>query len=295
MQPKEFLIKLNVCPGLGIMSKYRVWQAAASRYEFDDLVSLLEIAEIHRSSRTRFLNFWHAQETETAYQRNRQMPLVTLIDAAYPEALRETACPPLVLYFMGNLHLLKTTCLAVVGARQMSNYAPKSLATLLPPVIKHQVTIVSGLARGVDGLSHEMALQYSGNTIAVIGNGLNRVYPQEHSHLQRLIKRHGLVISEYPLDAPSLPHHFVERNRLIAGLSKACLVVEARHKSGSLITANIALKENRNVLAVPGPINSCLSQGCNELITVGARPVLTANDILEELNNRFYQLTNALD
>lgn len=292
MHPKEFLIRLNVCHGLGIVSKYRVWQVAAQRYEFNNLAEVLEIAGINQANRTRFLNYWNSHETELQYQRNRQMPLMTLMDPMYPTSLKQIDCPPLVLYFMGNPQLLNTTCLAVVGARKMSPYAQKSLLTLLPPVVKRHITIVSGLARGVDGLSHEITLQHHGNTIAVIGNGINRVYPREHQRLQRLVKRHGLVISEYPLDEPSLPHHFVERNRIIAGLSQACLVVEARHQSGSLITANIALKENRNVLAVPGPINSSLSQGCNELITVGARPILTANDILEELNNRFYQVTD---
>lgn len=292
MQPKEFLIRLNVCHGLGVMSKYRLWRVAAERYEFENLVQLLEIAGINHANRHRFLKYWNLSETERAYQRNRQMPLITLMDPGYPEMLKQTDCPPLVLYFMGDPALLNTKCLAVVGARQMSNYARSSLLSLLPPVIKRQVTVVSGLARGVDGLSHEITLKKAGKTIAVIGNGLNRTYPREHTHLQRLIKRHGLVISEYPLDEPSLPHHFVERNRIIAGLSQACLVVEARQQSGSLITVNLALKENRNVLAVPGPINSSLSQGCNELIAAGARPILTANDILEELNNRFFEIAD---
>lgn len=290
MQPKEFLIKLNVCQGLGIISKYRLWKIAAERYEFDDLKTLTEIAEINDRVRQRFLSAWSSPETEIAYQRNRQMPVITIVDSAYPELLKRIYCPPLVLYFMGNRDLLKTTCLAVVGARQMTSYANDSLQQLLPTIIKRRVTVVSGLARGVDGLSHELTLHYGGQTIAVVGNGLNRVYPPEHDHLQRLIKRHGLLISEYPLDTPSLPHHFVERNRIIAGLAEACLVVEARKRSGSLITANLALKENRNVLAVPGPITSAQSFGCNELIVSGARPILNAQDILEELGNRFYKL-----
>lgn len=290
MQPKEFLLRLNVCKGLGVVSKTRIWQAAAERYDFEDLAAITQVAGVTGHLRERFLASWSSPETEVGFQRNRQMPYLTIIDQAYPELLKRIACPPLVLYFMGNPHLLKTTCLAVVGARKMTKYANQSLQQLLPPVIRRQVTIVSGLARGVDGLSHQITLANGGQTIAVVGNGLNRIYPPEHDHLQRQVKRHGLIISEYPLDSPSLPHHFVERNRIIAGLCQACLVVEARQRSGSLITANIALKENRNVLAVPGPINSDLSLGCNELITVGARPILSAKDILEELDNRFYKL-----
>ena len=292
MQPKEFLIKLNVCRGLGIISKYRLWEIAAERYEFDDMATLTRIANINGKVRERFLSAWSSQKTEKAYQRNRQMPLITIVDGLYPELLKQIYCQPLVLDFMGNRHLLKSSCLAVVGARQMTSYAQQSLQQLLPPVIQRHITIVSGLARGVDGLSHKITLQHGGQTIAVVGNGLNRVYPPEHDRLQRQIKRHGLLLSEYPLDTPSLPHHFVERNRIIAGLADACLIVEARKRSGSLITANLALKENRNVLAIPGPINSEQSLGCNELIASGARPILNANDILEELGNRFYKLQN---
>ncbi|WP_251546703.1 DNA-processing protein DprA [Limosilactobacillus caecicola] len=289
MQPKEFLLRLNVCPGLGLVSKQRIWQVAAERYEFDDIAALTQLANLSARSRAKFLTNWSSPETEMTFQRNWQMPFITIIDAAYPELLKSIYCPPLVMYFMGDLTLLTTTCLAVVGARKMTQYARESLTQLLPTIIQHRITVVSGLARGVDGLSHQITLANHGKTIAVIGSGLNRVYPPEHDHLQRQIKRHGLLLSEYPLDSAPLPHHFVERNRIIAGLAQACLVVEARRKSGSLITANLALQENRNVLAIPGPINSDLSTGCNELIAVGARPVMSAQDILGELNNRFYQ------
>lgn len=291
MQPKEFLLRLNVSRGIGIVSKYQLWKVAAERYEFNDVATLTLIAGITGRRREEFLRSWASPSVEEAFQRNSQMPYITLIDSKYPELLRNMYCPPLVLYYMGNISLLKTRCLAVVGTRQMSNYADKALRYLLPPVVHHQVTIVSGLARGVDGLSHQIALDHDGKTIAVVANGLNRVYPPGHDHLQRLIKRHGLVISEYPLDSPSLPHQFVERNRIIAGLSQACLVVEARKRSGSLITASIALQENRNVLAVPGQIDNILSAGCNELIAGGARPVLDAADILEELQNCFYSVS----
>lgn len=288
MQPKEFLLRLNVCRGLGMLSKDQLWRVAAERYEFNDIATLTSIAGFTGARRDKFLENWASKSVEEAYQRNRQMPFVTIVDREYPDLLRNMYCPPLVLYFMGNVNLLKSTCLAVVGARQMSNYAKNALQQLLPPVVHRHVTVVSGLARGVDGLSHQITLNHDGKTIAVVGNGLNRVYPPEHDHLQRMVKRHGLIISEYPLDAPSLPHHFIERNRIIAGLSQACLVVEARKKSGSLVTSAIALQENRNVLAIPGPIDSELSVGCNELIAIGARPVMTANDILDELHNQFY-------
>lgn len=142
---------------------------------------------------------------------------------------------------------------------------------------------MSGLARGVDGAAHRLTLKHAGKAIAVIGNGLDRIYPRENTDLQNMIMHSGLLLTEYPLGTAPLPFHFPERNRIIAGLSTACLVVEARQKSGSLITANIAVQENRNVLAVPGSILQPLSKGCNELIAQGARPALDASDILEEL------------
>ncbi|MCI5813102.1 MAG: DNA-protecting protein DprA [Lactobacillus sp.] len=241
MQPKEFLVRLNVCRGIGIVSKYQLWKVAAERYEFNDVATLTLVAGITGHRREQFLKSWASQSVEEAYQRNRHMPFITIIDSKYPEILRNMYCPPLVLYFMGDIRLLQSKCLAVVGARKMSSYAQKALLNLLPPVIHQKTTIVSGLARGVDGLSHQIALNHEGKTVAVVANGLNRVYPPEHDRLQRMIKRHGLIVSEYPLDTPSLPHQFVERNRIIAGLSQACLIVEARKKSGSLITVNIAL------------------------------------------------------
>lgn len=149
-------------------------------------------------------------------------------------------------------------------------------------MIQQQLVLVSGLAKGVDGLTHQLALKHHGKTIAVIGNGLDISYPSCNRALQTQIAHAGLLLSEYPLESRPLKYHFPLRNRIIAGLCKTVLVVEARHHSGSLITANLALQENRNVLALPGRINDINSTGCNELIAAGAKPVLNSNDILEE-------------
>ncbi len=156
------------------------------------------------------------------------------------------------------------------------------MTQLLPNVIQQKLILVSGLAKGVDGLSHQLALKHHGKTIAVIGNGLDISYPSCNRALQTQIAHAGLLLSEYPLESRPLKYHFPLRNRIIAGLCQTVLVVEARHHSGSLITANLALQENRNVLALPGRINDIYSTGCNELIAAGAKPVLNSNDILEE-------------
>ncbi len=181
-----------------------------------------------------------------------------------------------------TLSLLNTQSLAVVGARQMTSYGEATLKGILPVIIKRGITVISGLAAGVDGLSHEITLKNQGKTIGVIGSGIDQVYPRNHQYLQRAVAEQGLVISEYGLGEEPIAWHFPERNRIIAGLAETLLVVEAKKRSGSLITANIALEENRNVCAIPGRIDAPLSLGCNQLIAAGAKPITEAKDLLDE-------------
>lgn len=287
MLERDFLLRLHLCPHLGLISKYRLWLVAHESGEFGNLKLLTQQAKLSMRTADYFVNHFRDKEVDRLLNQNNNVPYVCLLDDDYPQCLKECYCPPLVLYYEGQRNLLASPHkLAVVGARNMTNYGKTALKRLLVNVIKSKVVIVSGLARGVDGTAHRLTLAQGGKAIAVIGNGLDRFYPRENADLQREIAKDGLVLSEYPLGAKPLPFHFPERNRIIAGLAQACLVVEARKKSGSLITANIAVQENRNVLAVPGSILQPLSQGCNELIGEGARPALTANDILEELRIR---------
>ena len=219
------------------------------------------------------------------YQKEGVVPLV-LGDAAYPEGLVETHKPALVLFCQGDLTLLKRLALAVVGSRKMTAYGQEALESFLPEVAK-KLVIVSGLANGIDCVSHQIAMEEQGKTIAVIGTGLGQVYPDNHAKLQSQIARDHLLVSALPYHAGAKRWHFPYRNEIIAGLSAACLVVEAGHKSGSLITANYALQANRDVFAVPGPINQPLSRGTNELIQAGAKLILTSQDILEEYSHLF--------
>ena len=205
-------------------------------------------------------------------------------DALYPKRLKEIYLPPVVLFYKGRLELFNRLSIGIVGARNHTPYSKEALEYLLPDILERKVSIISGLARGVDSLAHQLTLDLKGETIAVIGNGINVTYPKENKALYDAIGRKGLILSEYPLDSPPLKFHFPYRNRIIAGLSHGLCVIEARLHSGSLITANVALSENRQLFALPGNITSEYSKGTNELITAGAFPIRNANDILDSLH-----------
>ena len=205
-------------------------------------------------------------------------------DALYPKRLKEIYLPPVVLFYKGRLELFNRLSIGIVGARDHTEYSKEALEYLLPDILERKVSIISGLARGVDSLAHQLTLDLNGETIAVIGNGINICYPKENQSLYDAIGKKGLILSEYPLDSPPLKFHFPYRNRIIAGLSHGLCVIEAKLHSGSLITANVALSENRQVFALPGNITSEYSKGTNELITAGAFPIRNANDILDSLH-----------
>ena len=205
-------------------------------------------------------------------------------DALYPKRLKEIYLPPVVLFYKGRLELFNRLSIGIVGARNHTPYSKEALEFLLPDILDRKVSIISGLARGVDSLAHQITLELNGETIAVIGNGINICYPKENQSLYDAIGKKGLILSEYPLDSLPLKFHFPYRNRIIAGLSHGLCVIEAKLHSGSLITANVALSENRQVFALPGNITSEYSKGTNELITAGAFPIRNANDILDSLH-----------
>lgn len=205
-------------------------------------------------------------------------------DALYPKRLKEIYLPPVVLFYKGRLELFNRLSIGIVGARNHTPYSKEALEYILPDILERKVSIISGLARGVDSLAHQLTLDLNGETIAVIGNGINICYPKENQSLYDTIGSKGLILSEYPLDSPPLKFHFPYRNRIIAGLSHGLCVIEAKLHSGSLITANVALSENRQVFALPGNITSEYSKGTNELIIAGAFPIRNANDILDSLH-----------
>lgn len=210
--------------------------------------------------------------------------LLTIRDPGYPELLREVHDPPPVLYIKGELLAGDRWAVAVVGTRRVTSYGRQVVERLVGELARAGLTIVSGLARGVDGVAHRVALDAGGRTIAVLGSGLDRIYPAEHSALARDIAASGAVVSEFPLGTPPDALNFPRRNRIISGLAMGTLVIEAGETSGALITADFALEQGREVFAVPGSILSAASAGPNRLIQEGAKLVTCAQDILEELN-----------
>ena len=208
--------------------------------------------------------------------------LVTFGDVEYPSLLREIFDPPGVLYCYGRVEALEGPAVAVVGSRTPTPYGRAVAERLAEDLASRGVVVVSGLARGIDTAAHWGALK-GGRTVAVLGSGLENMYPQEHEKLGDRIAESGAVVSEFPLATVPLPHNFPRRNRIISGLSRALVVVEAAENSGSLISAKLALEQNREVLAVPGNITSNRSRGANGLIKAGAKLVEGWEDIAEEL------------
>ncbi|MFG6464232.1 DNA-processing protein DprA [Roseateles sp. DXS20W] len=210
--------------------------------------------------------------------------LLTLGDPDYPAQLLATADPPLLLWLQGRRELLSTPSLAIVGSRNPTAQGGDNARAFARALARAGYTIVSGLALGVDAAAHEGALDAAGATVAVVGTGLDQVYPRRNEKLAgRLLAGGGLIVSEYSLGTPVLPANFPKRNRIIAGLTRGCLVVEAAVQSGSLITARQAAEAGREVFAIPGSIHSPQARGCHALIRQGAKLVESAEDVLEEL------------
>ena len=222
-----------------------------------------------------------------------QRRILSLADPDYPASLLNTEDPPLMLYAMGHSAawepgaLDAMRCVAIVGSRNPTPQGAINAREFGSALAQAGLTVVSGLALGVDGAAHQGALQGAGGgsiaTVAVVGTGLDRVYPKSHLDLAKQIAAQGLLLSEYPLGTPPMAAHFPQRNRIISGLSLGTLVVEAALQSGSLITARLALEQGKDVFAIPGSIHSTQSRGCHALIKQGAKLVESAQDILEEL------------
>jgi DNA processing protein len=213
--------------------------------------------------------------------------VVTLLDEAYPPLLRELPDPPLALHFVGNPSLLRRPSVSIVGSRRCTPYGVNAAEQLARQLASTGLAIVSGLARGIDSAAHTAALEAGGTTIAVLGTGIDVVYPRSNLRLFRRIAEQGVIVTELAPGAPPKPEHFPVRNRIISGLSHGTVIVEATSRSGSLITARLAAEQNREVFAVPGSIFFAGSEGPNRLIQYGAKLVHDANDVLEELPGEF--------
>ncbi len=285
---RERLILLHECPGIG-------WNTLAKMMQFDptltsiytlspqQLIHAFQIPPYVASSLYRSLHSPTLQNNLSMYKK-RGIQVITYFDDEYPDLLKEIYRPPWVLYCKGDISLLKAKRqLAVVGTRKPTAYGRKTTRQLVQELVAHDFVITSGLARGIDYEAHIAAINAGGKTIAVIAGGFNHIYPREHRSLAERIGKDHLIVSEYPPWMRPEKYQFPERNRIISGLNYGTLVVEARKRSGSLITASMALEEGRIVFSVPGPIDHEESQGTNRLIQEGASPVMSIYDILAEI------------
>lgn len=218
--------------------------------------------------------------------------VIVLDDGVYPQLLRETDDPPIVLYVRGEWqNCTDNPCVAFVGSRRASTYGVNAAEMLARELARKGVTIVSGLARGIDAAAHRAAIEVGGKTVAVVGTGIDTVYPREHKLLvNNILDSGGAIVSQFPLETPPLPENFPYRNRIISGLSLGVVIVEATERSGSLITARLAIEQNREVFAVPGNITSSNSYGTNYLIkSAGAKLVQQWQDVAAEMPQEIAQ------
>lgn len=220
----------------------------------------------------------------------KNIKIITVLDEEYPKYLKNIQDKPMVLYIKGQIKTEDQISLAIVGSRKSTYYGKWACEKFVKELSEIGVTIISGLALGIDTIAHRIALDSGTRTIAVLGNGIDDIYPKNNKKLSEDIEKNGAVISEFPLGTPPLPYNFPRRNRIISGMSLGTIVIEAQEKSGSLITAYHALDQGKSVFAVPGNINSLFSSGTNRLIKDGAIPLLTIDDILEDI----YQLKNLI-
>jgi len=282
---RELLIGLNLIPQLtpkrakvlfGAFSSFQaIWEAPASR--FSSIFGSSVIGEAVASARSE-----KAIDEELAKAEELRIRIVTLVDQDYPSLLREIDDPPLVLYVAGELPIDTSKAIAIVGTRRASRYGNLVAGRFASQLALRGIAIISGLAAGIDSAAHQGALDVGGRTVAVLGSGLDCLYPKRNRALFDRIVAEGSAISEYPLGTKPAKWTFPQRNRIISGLSRGVIVVQAPERSGALITARLALEQGREVFAVPGNITSIVSAGTNRLIKYGAKLVDKVEEILDE-------------
>lgn len=282
---------LSLIPGLGPAGAARLLGHFGSpdKVLAADLKELAAVEGIRRNQLEGFgrLDEWRQLAArQLAGMRQIGGEVLVFSDSRYPEQLREIPDPPLVLYALGNVSLLGSHCVAMVGSRSATTYGRRAAWLLAENLTASGVTVVSGMALGIDSEAHNGALKNGGTTIAVLGSGLDVVYPMQNRPLYDQLRTKGLLLSEYPLGTRPDGFRFPARNRIIAGLSQGVVVVEAARKSGSLITAQLALDFGREIFAVPGQIDSMNCEGAHWLLQEGAKLVASGRDILEELQLR---------
>jgi DNA processing protein len=287
MDERPFWLGFHLIPGIGAARIARLieafgslsaaWEADLGAFRDAGINEKAAKALIERRSRIDLDREWNRLSKDN-------VSLLTLIDDSYPSLLREIPNPPPVLYIKGDIQQADESAIGVVGTRRMTRYGGEMARRLSSGLAAAGVTIVSGLARGIDGIAHREALDAGGRTLAVLGCGVDRIYPPEHKRLAAEVIESGALISQFPLGTDPDAHNFPERNRLISGMSLGVLVVEAPIKSGALITSSYAADQGRTVFAVPGSALSSASDGPHQLLRDGAVLAATVDDVLQELN-----------
>lgn len=278
--------RLNQLKGLNHQGRIKVMSEIMNHHEKSYTIhDIATIAEVAPQNLKRFRRSYDSllSRSERVYQNYLKENFITYFDDSYPQVLREIYHPPALLFYKGQLNLLQTPCISMVGSREATFYGKRVVNYLVPAIVAEGYTLVSGLAKGIDSCVHRATIAANGATIAVIGNGLDIVYPKENELLQQEISDKQLIISEYPRGSKPRKEHFPQRNRIIAGLSAGLCVIEAKERSGSLITAQLALDMGREVFAVPGQMMTEQSKGCHDLINDGAKAITCAKDIFDEL------------
>ena len=283
----KYLLALNAHPKIGSQTLKKILAA----FDYPELVWRFPAQKLKTKLEEKYINLVfearanYDPDDESDKLKKLDLGYMTMYDESYPRQLLELPDCPAILYIKGDYNVLKAISLGVVGSRKYTNYGKKSAYDLSRKCAENGLTIISGLALGIDTFAHQAALDAGGKTIAVLGCGLDQIYPASNFGLgKEIIGKGGAIISEFPLGTPPMKQNFPARNRIIAGLSQGTLVVEAAAGSGALITAYQALEYNREVFAVPGNIDSETSFGTNLLIKSGAKLVMSEADILEELN-----------
>lgn len=278
-------LALKMVPGVGNVLGLGLVRAFRSPHAvFEARDQELQIAGVRREVRAALRRFdrWREVEGQLARLDRAGGRLVTWDDASYPELLRQIHDPPLFLFVLGELTAQDACAVAVVGSRDASPYGRQMTATIGEALAGRGITVVSGLARGIDAAAHDAALRAGGRTIAVLGSGIDVVYPSEHHRLHMRIAQTGAVVSEYPMGTQPDAENFPARNRIISGLSLGTVVIEASERSGSLITAHCAAEQGREVFAVPGPVGA-RTRGTHQLLRQGAALAESADDVLNEI------------
>ncbi|WP_075980940.1 DNA-processing protein DprA [Bacillus massilinigeriensis] len=283
---KKRLAHLLHCRGVGWKLVYDLLEIDVElKNLYNDSTAVL-ISKLSPASYRTILTDLHSHSTLDQIRQYpyNQIKIISIFDPYYPPLLKEIYQPPWILYAKGDVEILnQTPKLAVVGSRVATEYGKRAIDSLFPKLLERGIVIVSGLATGIDTLAHQTAVMNSGKTIAVLGGGFYHIYPKENKDLAFEMMRNQLVISEYPPNTKPARWQFPMRNRIISGISWGTFIIEAKSRSGSLITANLALNEGREVFALPGSIFSPYSVGTNELIQQGAKPVKCSQDIIEEI------------